>query len=229
MTEDRTTKDRSVPRRSHRDPTTGAPIGISGRVVVFDYGEVISLSPSASTRAALEALAGVAPEPFWRAYDAHRDGLDRGTTGIREYWMLVAADTGADWSEARIHELWATDFTGWISIDPAVFEVIADLHAGGTRIALLSNAGFDFASPFRYSPIARYFERMFVSAEMLALKPDAAIYREVAAELGITCAEMIFIDNRPVNVAGAVSLGSVGHHYVGPSELRRFLLELADR
>ena len=208
---------------------TAHPLTISDRVVVFDYGEVISRSPSGASRAALEAVAGVDPQLFRVSYDAHRDGLDRGTTSIRDYWMLIAADTGADWSEARIHELWVADFTGWISIDPEVFEIIADLHAGGTRIALLSNAGFDFASPFRYSPIARFFERMFVSAEMLKLKPEADIYLEVASELGITCAEMVFIDNRQVNVDGAVSLGITGHHFVGATGLRRFLQTISDR
>lgn len=206
--------------------TTAHALSIPDRVVVFDYGEVISLSPSEASRAALEELAGVDSVRFRASYNAHRDGLDRGTTSIRDYWMLVAADTGADWSEARIHELWVADFTGWISIDPEVFEIIADLHAGGTRIALLSNAGFDFASPFRYSPIARFFERMFVSAEMLKLKPEADIYQEVANELGITCAEMVFIDNRQVNVDGAVALGITGHHFVEAAGLRRFLHSL---
>jgi putative hydrolase of the HAD superfamily len=208
---------------------TARALNITDKVVVFDYGEVISRSPSAASRSALETLAGVDPDLFRASYDAHRDGLDRGTTSIRDYWMLVAADTGADWSEARIHELWVADFTGWISIDPEVFEIIADLHAGGTRIALLSNAGFDFASPFRYSPVARFFERMFVSAEMLKLKPDADIYLEVARELGITCPEMVFIDNKQVNVDGAVSLGITGHHFVGAADLRRFLQMISDR
>jgi putative hydrolase of the HAD superfamily len=208
---------------------TARALNITDKVVVFDYGEVISRSPSAVSRSALETLAGVDPDVFRASYDAHRDGLDRGTTSILDYWMLVAADTGADWSEARIHELWVADFTGWISIDPEVFEIIADLHAGGTRIALLSNAGFDFASPFRYSPVARFFERMFVSAEMLKLKPDADIYLEVARELGITCPEMVFTDNKQVNVDGAVSLGITGHHFVGAADLRRFLQMISDR
>jgi putative hydrolase of the HAD superfamily len=208
---------------------TGTPIRILDRVVVFDYGEVISLAPSADAVARLERIAGVDSARFRASYDAHRDELDRGTTSIREYWDLVAADTGAEWSEATVHELWAADFTSWISVDRAVFEVIADLHAGGTRIAVLSNAGFDFGSPFRFSPISRFFERMFISSEMRKLKPEPDIYLEVAGELGITCAEMIFIDNKQVNVDGAAALGITGHHFVGAVVLRRFLESLAVR
>ena len=51
-------------------------ISIPDRVVVFDYGEVISRSPSDADKAVLVEIAGCPPEPFWQAYWAHRDGLD---------------------------------------------------------------------------------------------------------------------------------------------------------
>ncbi|WP_394769080.1 HAD family hydrolase [Lacisediminihabitans sp.] len=202
---------------------------IPDRVVVFDYGEVISHSPSERDRADLLAVAGVPDESFWPAYWEHRDGLDQGTTSIRDYWMLVASDLGVEWSEATIHELWVADFTGWLSVNPATFDVIADLHDGGTRVALLSNAGFDFASPFRFSPMARFFERMFISAELSTIKPNPDIYLEVARELGITPQQMVFIDNKQVNVDGAEALGITGHHFVGAGELRIFLESLSVR
>jgi putative hydrolase of the HAD superfamily len=202
---------------------------IRDRVVVFDYGEVISRSPSERDRADLLAVAGVPDEAFWQPYWAHRDGLDEGTTSIRDYWRLVATDLGVVWSEATIHELWVADFTGWLSVNPATFEVIADLHEGGTRVALLSNAGFDFSSPFRFSPMARFFERMFISAELSTIKPKPDIYREVARELGITPQQMVFIDNKQVNVDGAEALGITGHHFVGAAELRTFLESISVR
>jgi putative hydrolase of the HAD superfamily len=204
-------------------------LNIPGRVVVFDYGEVISREPSERDRADLVEVAGVPNASFWGPYWAHREGLDQGTIAVREYWKLVGADLGVQWSESRIQELWVADYTGWLSIDPQTFDIIADLFDGGTRIALLSNAGFDFASPFRFSPMARFFERIFVSAEMGLIKPDPQIFLEVAAELGITPGEMVFIDNKQENVAGAESLGIVGHHFIAAPALRTFLESLAER
>jgi putative hydrolase of the HAD superfamily len=206
-------------------------IAIPNRVVVFDYGEVISRSPDDAARAKLLrtadlAVNGIDESRFWPAYWQHRDGLDQGTTSTREYWKLVAADLGADWSESRIQELWVADFTGWLSVEPDTFDVIAELFDGGTRLALLSNAGFDYASAFRFAPIGRFFERQFVSAEMGLIKPDAAIFLEVARELGISPAEMVFIDNKQINVDGAQAVGITGHLYVGAAELRSFLTTL---
>ncbi|MBX3098231.1 MAG: HAD-IA family hydrolase [Salinibacterium sp.] len=202
-------------------------ISIPNRVVVFDYGEVISRSPSEQDRAALVAVAGC-PEPaFWTAYWAHRDGLDQGTTSVPEYWALVAADLGVRWRASTVHALWVADFRSWWSVEPGTLDLIEELYHGGTRLAILSNAGFDFASGFRGSPMALFFERVFVSAEMAAIKPDPAIYTEVADELGIRLDEMIFIDNKSVNTDAAAELGVTAHHFTSVAGLDGFLHSLA--
>lgn len=202
-------------------------ISIPGRVVVFDYGEVISMSPSESDRAALVAIAGAPPVAFWATYWKYREGLDQGTVSTAAYWGLVASDLGLTWSASLVHALWAADFRSWISVEPGTIDVIEELHAGGTRIALLSNAGFDFSGPFRHSPMAQFFERMFVSAEMDAIKPDPAIYREVASDLGITLENMVFVDNKGINTDAAAAIGATVHHFVGVAGLRAFLEALA--
>lgn len=207
-------------------------ISIPGRVVVFDYGEVISRSPDEADRARLEQVAadGIPAfdaERFWQVYWAHRDPLDHGRISVPEYWGLVAADLGADWSPSRVQQLWVADFRGWISVEPGTLDVLAELREGGTRMALLSNAGFDFGDPFRRSPMGAYFERVFVSAEIGLIKPDAEAYRHVARELSIDPDEMVFIDNKAVNVEGATAIGVTGHVFTGVDELRAFLVGLA--
>lgn len=202
-------------------------LSIPGRTVVFDYGEVISRSPSAADRAALLAVSGCEAQPFWDSYWRHRDGLDQGTTSVVEYWSRVAHDVGATWSASRVHELWVADFRSWWSLEPGTLDLIERLHEGGTRLAILSNAGFDFASGFRFSPLGQFFERVFVSAEMDAIKPDPAIYHEVAHELGIELTDMVFIDNKSINTDAAAALGVTVHHFTGVDGLAAFLQELA--
>ena len=201
-------------------------ISIPNRTVVFDYGEVISRSPSEADTSALLTIAGCEAEPFWRAYWAHREGLDQGTLTIPEYWALVGADLGVTWRASRVHELWVADFRGWWSIEPGTLDLIEELRDGGTRLAILSNAGFDFSSGFRRSPMGAFFERVFVSAEMDAIKPDPAIYLEVAGELGIPLGEMVFIDNKSINTDAAALLGVTAHHFTGVEDLDTFLRSL---
>ena len=202
-------------------------IRIPDRVIVFDYGEVISVSQSAADRAALVELSGLDTRLFWELYNRYRDDLDQGVTLPREYWSLIARDAGVEWSPAQLQQLWAADIRSWISVEPGTVQLLAELHAGGTRVALLSNAGFDFSDPFRHSPMAAYFEAMFVSAELGLIKPDPEIYRVTARELGIALEQMVFIDNKKINVDAATSLGVTGHVFTTVAELRAFLESLA--
>jgi putative hydrolase of the HAD superfamily len=202
---------------------------LPGRTVIFDYGDVISLPPSAADRAEIARLAGVTGDEraFWAAYFAHRDALDQGTVGVAGYWRAIAHDIGAHWHLARVHELWAADFRSWLSVNPTVIDVIEDLRAGGTSLALLSNAGADFASFLRRGPLGDLFYACYVSGELGLLKPQAGIYRHVLADLRLAPADAVFIDNRPPNVAGAEAVGITGHVFTGAAGLREFLASLA--
>lgn len=203
------------------------PIDIPGRVIVFDYGDVLSMSQSEHDKAGILGTAGATAAEFWPAYWKHREELDRGTLTATEYWTLVGGELGREFGPAHLQRLWAIDFRSWISVEPGSIDILDDLEAGGTRMAFLSNTGVDFGEAFRRAPFARYFEQMFISAELGMVKPDPEIYRHVARELGIEPAEMVFIDNKAENVAGAESIGVTGHVFTGVASLRSFLLSLA--
>ncbi|TYL52458.1 HAD family hydrolase [Agromyces mariniharenae] len=207
--------------------TAPAPISLAPRVVVFDYGEVISLEPTDADRAALVARADVDAEPFWTAYWAHREPLDQGTLSIADYWNSVASDLGVEWDAVDVHELWALDHRGWLSVDPGTLRVLHALADGGTRLALLSNAGADFSGWLRSGSFAPLFERVFVSGELGLVKPNADIYEHVIAELGITPAELLFVDNRSENVEGARAVGGDGFVFTDAAALEAWLRSLA--
>ncbi len=206
---------------------TRAPISLPGWTVIVDYGEVISLGQSAADRDAISALAGVDAAKFWPAYWAHRAGLDLGRAGVVAYWRAIASEIGASWDDARVHELWAADLRSWMRINPETIEVLSDLRAGGTRLALLSNAGPDYGSYFRHGPLGDFFAACYVSGELNLLKPQPEIFRYVLADLGIGAAEAVFVDNKDANVRGAQALGITGHVFSGADSLRAFLVSLA--
>lgn len=198
-------------------------ISIPGKVIVFDYGEVISVTPTEEDRAALVELAGGDAQVFWPAYWRHRNALDQGTLSIQGYWRGIERELGESWGDAKVHRLWLADFRSWLSIDHGTLDVLLDLKEGGTRMALLSNAGRDFGSYFRHGTLGDLFEKVFVSGELGTIKPDAAIFEHVMTELGVTPAETVFIDNKEDNVRGAEALGIAGHVFTSPQELRAYL------
>jgi len=122
-----------------------------------------------------------------------------------------------------VHELWALDHRGWLSVDPGTLRVLHALADGGTRMALLSNAGADFSGWLRSGSFAPLFERVFVSGELGLVKPNADIYEHVIAELGITPAELLFVDNKSENVEGARAVGGDGHVFTDAAGLEAWL------
>ena len=118
------------------------------------------------------------------------------------------------------------DFRSWLSINPGTVEVLADLKAGHTGLALLSNAGPDFGSYFRHGPLGDFFAACYVSGELGLLKPHPGIYQHVLDDLGISATGAVFIDNREVNVRGAEALGITGHLFTDVAALRAFLASL---
>jgi putative hydrolase of the HAD superfamily len=202
-------------------------ISIPGKVIVFDYGEVISVTPTVEDRTALADLAGGDVEVFWPAYWRHRDALDQGALSIQQYWRGIERELGESWGDATIHRLWLADFRSWLTIDHETLEVLLELKEGGTRMALLSNAGRDFGSYFRHGTLGDLFEAVFVSGELGTIKPSADIFEHVMNELGIAPEQTVFIDNKEGNVRGAEALGIAGHVYSTARDLRTYLETLA--
>ncbi|MEV8214565.1 HAD family phosphatase [Leifsonia sp. NPDC077715] len=198
-------------------------ISIPGKVVVFDYGEVISVTPTPEDRAALTELAGGDAERFWPAYWRHRNALDQGTLSIQSYWRGIERELGESWGDATVHRLWLADFRSWLTIDHDTLDVLLDLKEGGTRMALLSNAGRDFGSYFRHGTLGDLFEQVFVSGELGTIKPSPEIFEHVMSSLGVTPEETVFIDNKEENVRGAEALGIAGHVFTSPQGLRAYL------
>lgn len=72
-------------------------------------------------------------------------------------------------------------------------------------------AGFGFLGHFR---------RIFVSGELKMVKPDAAIFKHMLAEIGRRPEECLFIDDNGANIAAAEALGFVTHHFSAAPSLR---------
>src|SRR5580698_7021497 len=58
--------------------------------VVFDYGRVLSCSPTAAEIAEFAAIVGVREPPFFQLYSDTRDEYDRGRHDCHEHWQRFA-------------------------------------------------------------------------------------------------------------------------------------------
>ena len=191
--------------------------------VMFDYGGVICTPQPDADVAALASAAGAGVPDFLDAYWAYRLSYDCAELDGTAYWHKVAAALGLSFSAPQIAELTRLDIASWLHLREGMVTLIEDLAAAGHRLALLSNAPADFAEAMVGLPVARAFAHCAFSCFLGSVKPEPECYRAVLATLGARPADVVFIDDRPENVAGAVALGIHGVQFTTPEAARAAL------
>jgi len=192
--------------------------------IVFDYGEVIAQRPPATAFTHLAEIAGAPAAEFEDGYWLHRDKFDRGLADL-DYWQAVAASAGIDVGPAEAEALTAADVELWNTLDPRSVELVADLGAAGRRLALLSNAPTAHGAAFRKREWAAPFEHFVISGELGIAKPDPAIWHALLDQLHAPAGEVLFLDDREVNVAAAREAGIRAFLWTGADDARRHIGE----
>ena len=84
-------------------------------------------------------------------------------------------------------------------------------------VRMFEEAGFSMNTDFR---------KCYMSFEMKAMKPSAAFYKAVVADIGLPAEDMLFIDDSRLNVEGAVAAGLPAVYYEPGSDLSVLLAEV---
>ena len=111
---------------------------------------------------------------------------------------------------------------------PENIHLISELRLSGRyTVAMLNNESAEL-NEYRIQQfkLQECFDCYFSSCYLGLRKPDAEIYRLALKMLQRAPQESVFIDDRPENVAGAVSAGMRGIHFVSPGQLRSELENL---
>ena len=108
---------------------------------------------------------------------------------------------------------------------PGSLELVERLDAAGVPLFAITNFGHEFWEGFRPTqPVFDRFRDIVVSGTEKLMKPDPAIYRLAIERFGIDPAGALFIDDVAANVAGAESVGIVGHRFIDAATLERELV-----
>jgi putative hydrolase of the HAD superfamily len=191
--------------------------------VVFDYGGVICTPQPDEDVALLAAAAGVPVPDFQAAYWAYRLSWDRAELDRTTYWHKVAAALGMSFSMSQIAELTRLDIASWLHLRDGTVALIEDLVRAGYPLALLSNAPAEVAEVVADLPVACAFSHRAFSCFLGSAKPEPECYQAVLSVLGAQPADVVFIDDRPENVAAAAGLGIRGVRFSTAPQARTAL------
>ena len=101
---------------------------------------------------------------------------------------------------------------------PGMEELVQRLKNAGYGIYLLSNASVNQPGYWNQLPVSRLFDGTLVSAFVKTVKPCPQIYQLFTEKFSLRGEECLFIDDAPINVAGAVAAGWSGIVFYGDAK-----------
>ncbi len=184
--------------------------------LLVDYGEVISRPQPPEAIAAMASIVGLDVPEFRERYWGNRVPYDLG------------GEAGAFWSEVirepvgerTLEELIRLDIDSWSHLNADTLALLDEAHRSGCALSLLSNAPHELAVAVRDLPEFEDFDHLIFSAQLGAVKPDAAAFDAAVRILGHPREEILFIDDRPANVQGAIDAGLRAVRFTAPVALR---------
>ena len=176
------------------------------KIVVFDLGKVLvdfDYSIAARRIAARSSMPIEAIDSFIGGSDITVK-YELGLVTRREFFERARQATGFGGTFEEFGEFFADIFTEI----PPMIALHAELRRRGVSTYIFSNTN-DLAVEHirRNFPFFRNFDGYIYSYEIGAMKPDARIYEALEGLTGRRGAEILYLDDRPENIAGGAARG----------------------
>ena len=192
--------------------------------VVFDYGRVLSHSPTPAEIAEFAELVGVSEPPFFQLYSDTRDDYDCGRQDCHQHWQRFSRAAGVALSEAQVMRIVEHETRLWLRENQQTLDLAREIRRRGVRTAILSNMPDDLlgAMRTRFEWLAD-FDVQIWSCEHGVIKPDPAIYKLCLDALACEPHRVLFFDDRPRNVEGARRSGMDAHVFDSTEQAREIV------
>ncbi len=180
------------------------------RHALFDFGGPVLMTPFELSDAA-ECQLGLAPGslprgPFDVDGDPQWKQLQAGEITERQYWHDRAAAVGLSVPDYMSHFYVPG---GDHLVRPRSWQVVRDVRAAGFQAGVLTNALTAFHGA-EWGAAITVLSEISPLIDLSAhghLKPHPLAYQTAIEVMGVAADEMVFLDDQPVNIAGADEAG----------------------
>jgi len=193
------------------------------RNIVFDMGRVLlQFDPVhiASQFTETEEDAKLLAQNLFQG--ACWESMDRGTMTHAETEAIVRL-TLPERLWDGLHTALAGSWYKYIPPVEGMDALIRRLKEKGYHLYVLTNANIQFHQYKHTLPGYDCFDDILVSADEVMMKPEPVIYRRLAEKFGIDLTESLFVDDRPINIAGGKFCGMDGVLFTDAAALEKEL------
>jgi putative hydrolase of the HAD superfamily len=158
-------------------------------------------------------------------FDTPYERHERGEIGAREYFAALRGSLGMDLTDEQFAAGWNAIFAGEIT------ETLSLLRSIRGRLPIYAFSNTNVAHhrfwSKRFEPALEVFDKVFVSCEMGARKPERAAFEMISRAVSVPLERILFFDDTRANVEGARAAGLQAIHVQTPQDvedaLRRFV------
>ncbi|HUD11625.1 MAG TPA: HAD-IA family hydrolase [Candidatus Saccharimonadia bacterium] len=192
------------------------------RAVGFDYTGVVATLPSGDFFDEMARVAGTSRAVVKEAYTRYRRDFQLGNLTERQLWSRVASNLSAT---DRFDQLWRRAISRLPSPDPEILALVDTLRSGGIKVGMLSNLAVPtpWSTDLYASGTAAHFDAVVLSGDIGYVKPEPEAFKVLAGALGVSPAELIFVDDRAEALAGIDRLEIRPVQYTGMTALKKSL------
>jgi epoxide hydrolase-like predicted phosphatase len=201
------------------------------KAVFFDLGGVIVRTEFQAPRQRLAERLGMDYDDLSRIVFDSESGAraSLGEISSEEHWASVIKRLKRP--EAELATIRQEFFAGDI-VDRTLVEYIRSLR-GKYKTGIISNAWGDLRDFIVREKFDDAFDKLIISAEVGAVKPEARIFQIALEQFGVKPNEAVFIDDFHVNIKGCEKVGIKGIHFKDPestlAQLKKLLSTLPPR
>src|SRR6266545_565889 len=197
---------------------------MSIKAVFFDLGGVIVRTEFQAPRQRLADRVGIDYDDLNKIVfdgDSHIKATI-GEISSEQHWDSIIKRLKRPASELQSirDEFFAGDI-----IDRNFIAYIRSLR-GKYKTGLISNAWGDLRDYIVQEKFDDAFDKMIISAEVGAAKPEAKIFQIALEQFGVSPNEAVFVDDFRVNIEGCEKVGMQGIHFKDPETALQQLKEL---
>jgi putative hydrolase of the HAD superfamily len=192
--------------------------------VIFDYGRVLSHSPTQAELEEFAQLVGVSEPPFYQIYSDTRDEYDCGRHDCQQHWQHFARTAGISLTADHVARIVEFENRMWVRDNTATLELMREIRAQGMQTAILSNIPRDLLAEVRGAfTWLDEFDVQIWSCDHGFIKPRAEIYRICLDALKCAPHRALFFDDRPRNVEGARAVGMQAHVFESAEQAKEIV------
>ena len=194
------------------------------KAVFFDLGGVIVRTEFQAPRQQLAEKLGMEYDDLNKIVFDSDSGLraSMGEITSDDHWTAVIRRLKRPASELSIirDEFFAGDI-----VDRTLVEYIRSLR-GKYKTGLISNAWSDLRDFVVREKFDDAFDKMIISAEVGAMKPEPKIFQIALEQFGLSPDEAVFLDDFYVNIEGCEKVGIKGIHFKDAESAMQKLKEI---